>query len=58
VAAVAPVRAIPGRALLAIGQAEELVDALVELVIAHAVVVELHEVEGLDGRLVVEEGRQ
>ena len=34
---------------------QELVDALVELVVADAVVVETHQVEGLDRRLVVEE---
>ena len=37
---------------------QQLVNALVELVVADAVVVEAHQVERLDGRLVVEQRRQ
>ena len=43
---------------VAVGDAQQLVDALVELVVADAVVVEAHDVEGLDRRLVVEQRRQ
>ena len=42
----------------AVLHAQQLIHALVELVVADAVVVELHEVERLDRRLVVEERRQ
>ena len=44
--------------LVAVPHPQQLLRPLVELVVADAVVVEVHQVEGLDGRLVVEEGRQ
>ncbi len=43
------------RVAAAVLHAQQLVDALVELVVADPVVVQAHQVEGLDGRLVVED---